>query len=230
MWIKICGNTNLDDCLLASSLGADAVGFVFAPGKRTVSAAHVAQITPSLPASLERIGVFTTTSVAEVLETVESCGLTGAQLHGPLDLSSLRRVHSGMAALRPSQARLIQVLPWWTDRTGSEQAASFRAQAEEVIESDCANAILIDSRTASEIGGTGRSFDWAAAQAAMPAGRSVRWIVAGGLHAENVAVAVTAMRPWGIDVVSGVEAAPGRKDRAKLQRFMETARAVNVQT
>ena len=92
MWVKICGNTNLEDCQIAVELGADALGFVFAEGKRTVNATQVAAITSQLPQHLDRIGVFMVHDYDEIVSTVQDAGLTGAQLHGRLDIRLLERL------------------------------------------------------------------------------------------------------------------------------------------
>ena len=222
MWIKICGNTNLQDCLSAAELGADAVGFVFAPGKRTVSAGQVAAMAAHLPPALETIGVFTTTDFDTIVSTVEHAGLTGVQLHGPVDpgLASRLRRHFGK---RPAHCSVIQVLPWWTGLRAEEQQVSFAAQAREIAADGSADAVLVDSRTREASGGTGTTFDWIAAEVALR-GIDSRIVVAGGLRPENVGQAIAALHPWGVDVASGVEAAPGRKNPEALARFIEEAR------
>jgi phosphoribosylanthranilate isomerase len=222
MWIKICGNTNLDDCLLAAELGADAIGFIFAHGKRLMTADRVAAITSQLPTFIEKIGVFTTTDYDTVVRTVETAGLTGVQMHSGPDytLSERLRAYFGDA----DRCSVIQVLPWWTDRTAAEQREGFRAQAREVAEDGSADAMLIDSRTSQQSGGTGVTLDWAAAHAALQ-GVNYRVIAAGGLHAGNVAEAIQTLQPWGVDISSGVEGdTPGRKNPAKLQAFIDAAR------
>jgi phosphoribosylanthranilate isomerase len=125
MWIKICGNTRLEDCLAAAELGADAVGFVFAPGKRTVIASQVAAITPELPPTLEKIGVFTSRDAQQVVETAQQAGLTGVQLHGPVDLPLAQAIRSAFAGV--TGFRLIQVMHWWTDIAPADQQAAFAA-------------------------------------------------------------------------------------------------------
>jgi phosphoribosylanthranilate isomerase len=214
LWIKICGNTSLNDALLAVDAGADAVGFVFAPSPRRVTAGQVAEITQHLPAAVEKIGVFVEASFDEIESAVLACGLTGVQLHSNAapeltaqlkerfgeGLKVLRVVHFGEHALE--HAALI-------DRDQN------------------VDAILVDSRTAAAVGGTGVAFDWPAAQSSLfqnEKGRKPR-VAAGGLTPANVPEAIAALRPWGVDVVSGVEAAPGRKDAAKVREFVARARA-----
>jgi phosphoribosylanthranilate isomerase len=210
MWIKICGNTNLNDALLAADAGADAVGFVFAASPRQVTAEQVRVITPHLPATLEKYGVFVEPDMYELIQTVEGCGLTGVQLHASNDpeLPRKLRAHFG------NQLGVLRVIHYKQDLATQLNAA----QAEKDID-----GILIDSRTATLIGGTGVRFDWQAAKESFAAS-SLRLIAAGGLNPENVAEAIATLHPWGVDVVSGVEAAPGRKDAKKVAAFVTNAR------
>jgi phosphoribosylanthranilate isomerase len=215
LWIKICGNTSLEDAQLAVAAGADAVGFVFAPSPRRVTAAQVATITPHLPAELEKIGVFVDAPVEEIVETVRLCGLTGVQMHseaGPQAVGQLRH------ELGPG-FRILRVLHFGP--ATAEQTAA-------VFDDANADAILVDSRSATAMGGTGIAFDWKKARETLfptAEARSLRFVVAGGLHPENVAEAIATLAPWGVDVVSGVEAEPGRKDAAKVKVFVANARA-----
>ena len=222
MWVKICGNTNLEDCQIAVELGADALGFVFAEGKRTITATQVAAITSQLSHHLDKIGVFTVHNYDEIVSTVEQAGLTGAQLHGRLDFRLLERLrlYFGDTSKRCS---LLQVLPWWTDVSVADQRDAFAIEAEAVAEDGSADAMLIDSRTRHTSGGTGLTFDWAAAKDAL-ARVDYRTIVAGGLTPDNVGNAIAALHPWGVDVVSGVESQPGRKSPEKLREFLRRAK------
>ena len=247
LWIKICANTSLADALLAanagaptdsspsaqSECGADAVGFVFAPSPRRVTVAQVAAIVPHLPAALEKIGVFVDAPFHEIAATVEACGLTGVQIHfaAPPDLPARLRGRFG------PDLRIVRTIHFDPapaadpERTG----VSLRMQATEprgTLTTDACfsdpdiDAVLVDSRSAAASGGTGRAFDWRMAAATLlqnPRARE-RCIAAGGLTSENVAEAIATLRPWGVDVASGVEAAPGRKDPAKLRAFILNAR------
>jgi phosphoribosylanthranilate isomerase len=223
MWIKICANTNLADAQLAASLGADALGFVFAPSKRQVTVEQVAAITPHLPSSVATIAVVQTRDASEIVEIVRTTGLSGVQLHGGLDLPLVRALR---AELGP-RISIIQTLHWDIDGN-TDSAALVAAQLQQVAEPAIA-AVLLDAKVGNAGGGTGRSFDWnaagkALADASQAAGKPINLIVAGGLRAENVAEAIHVLRPWGVDVASGVEAAPGRKDPSKLKQFLENAR------
>jgi phosphoribosylanthranilate isomerase len=218
IWVKICGNTSLQDARLAVEAGADAVGFVFALSPRRVTAAEVATIAPHLPATVEKIGVFVDAGLDEIYSTVRACGLTGVQLHfeaGPELPTKLRE------RLGP-QLRILRVVHF--DAAAAELIAEQIAQH---AQNPHVDAVLVDSRTATAVGGTGATFDWVEARKTVfgDAGR-LKLIAAGGLSPANVAAAIATLRPWGADVVSGVEAEPGRKDQDKVRDFVARARAV----
>ncbi|GGG99987.1 phosphoribosylanthranilate isomerase [Silvibacterium dinghuense] len=212
MWVKICGNTSLEDARGAAEAGADALGFVFAPSKRQVTVEQVAVITPHLPEQVEKIGVFVDASFEEIAHAVEVAGLTGVQLHSA--------VHSGLATRLRARFgpdfRLLQVIHYQQELT---------SQLTAVRQNTAIDGVLIDSRTATLVGGTGVRFDWPAARRALAASaEGLKIVVAGGLDPINVAEAIATLQPWGVDVVTGVEAAPGRKDHAKVKAFLENAR------
>jgi phosphoribosylanthranilate isomerase len=214
IWIKICANTSLMDAELAVQAGADAVGFVFAPSPRRVTAEQVAEIAPKLPSAVEKVGIFVDAALEEVLDTVRTCGLTGVQLHsaaGP-ELTAALRHELG------ANLRILRVVHF--GEGAAEEAAKIALDTN-------VDAVLVDSRTATAVGGTGVTFDWTAARATLFQNALVRkhLIAAGGLNPANVAEAIATLNPWGVDVASGVEAAPGRKDAAKVQEFVAHARA-----
>ena len=213
LWIKICANTSLEDARLAVQSGADAVGFVFAPSPRQVTPEQVAQIAPLLPAGVEKIGVFVDAEFEEIASAVRSSGLTGVQLHsdsGPELPAQLR------AAFGPG-LRILRVVHFGPEAL--QEATAYAADSN-------VDAVLVDSRTATAVGGTGVTFDWAEARGTVFNGsRRCRLIAAGGLRPENVAEAIALLQPWGVDVASGVEAGPGRKDPEKVRRFISQARA-----
>jgi phosphoribosylanthranilate isomerase len=221
LWIKICGNTSLEDALLAAEAGADAVGFVFAPSPRRVTAAQVAAITPRLPATVEKIGVFVDAALEEIVATVQDCGLTGVQLHFDADLELPAKLHERLGP----ELRILRVMHF-----AAETAGQGATEIAEHTQNPHVDAVLVDSRTALAVGGTGVTFDWAAARKPLfqNAEARKRLVAAGGLNAANVAEAIAALRPWGVDVASGVEAAPGRKDPAKVREFVRNARTGNT--
>jgi phosphoribosylanthranilate isomerase len=212
IWIKICGNISLADAQMAVDAGADAVGFVFAPSPRRVTPEQVAAIIPSLPVSIEKIGVFVDADFAAIAAAVEQCGLTGVQLH------------SESTDERPAQLRerfgyglrILRVIHFGDDAARRLQVASGDSNID---------GLLIDSRTATAVGGTGVAFDWKAARAAIFTGQGqLKLIAAGGLSPDNVAQAIAILNPWGVDVVTGVESSPGFKDQKKVQAFVSNAR------
>ena len=221
MWIKICANTSLDDAQLAAELGADAVGFVFGPSARRVTAAEVSRITPHLPEGLECVGVFPALQAEEIADAAQESGLTAVQLHGGVDLELVRqldRIFNG-------QVKLIQTVHWQVDN-GDASASLVARQLREIAADGIVDRVLIDSKTSVANGGTGVSFDWNAARAVLAdVDAGLKLIVAGGLRPENVAEAIRSLNPWGIDVASGVEEVPGRKSPEKLAAFIRAARS-----
>jgi phosphoribosylanthranilate isomerase len=217
IWIKICGSTSLADARLAGEAGADAVGFVFAPSPRRVTVAQAAAIVPHLPADLEKIGVFVNAGLDEIYSTVRMCGLTGVQLHSEAGPGVPGRLRERLG----KELRILRVVHFIAEATAliTEQIAQ-HARNRDV------DGVLVDSRTELAVGGTGVTFDWAEARKTVfgEAGR-LKMIAAGGLTPGNVAEAIATLRPWGVDVASGVEAAPGRKDPEKVRAFVAHARA-----
>ena len=197
MFIKICGTTSAEDALLAVSLGADALGFIFAESKRQVDVATVSAIIPQLPSETISVGVFRNESAEHILEIVNATGLTGVQLHGAEGPEVAQ-------ALRSTVPFLVQVFT-----TDDPRLAR--------IDEYPIDAVLLDSPTP----GSGETFDWSRISD-LP--QRHRVILAGGLNAANVAEAVERVRPWGVDAVSGVEAAPGRKDPEALAAFLTSSR------
>jgi len=233
LWIKICANTTLADAQLAADAAADAVGFVFAPSPRQITPTQAAAIISHLPATLEKIGVFVDASFDEIASTVETAGLTGVQLHfnSTPELSAQIRDRFG------TKLRILRVVHFHRASSADVKGTSFSpyfkesgikgALAPEAIFSDPSiDAILVDSRTATAVGGTGKTFDWSlAAETVFQETEKHKLIAAGGLTPNNVAEAIATLRPWGVDVVSGVESAPGRKDPTKVRAFIANARA-----
>lgn len=216
LWIKICGTTSLDDALLAVDAGADAVGFVFAPSPRQVTAAQAAAIVSKLPPSLEKIGVFVDAALDEIYSIVRECGLTGVQLHfeAAPELPEKLREYLG------PQIRILRVVHF-----GAEPATLVADRIALHARNPHVDAVMVDSRTTGAVGGTGVAFDWASARETIFLNaKACKCIAAGGLNPANVAQAIATLRPWGVDAVSGVEAAPGRKDPEKLRKFIAQAR------
>lgn len=200
--VKICGITRLDDALAAVEAGADALGFMFYPrSPRAVTPAQVREITRVLPPFAARVGVFVDASAGEIRAAIGEAGLDTLQLHGA-------------------------ETPEFCAQFGLPVVKAFRVADESVLAElgrYPVAAHLLDAYSPAAHGGTGRTFNWAIARAAVAAGHRV--VLAGGLAPDNVARAVTEVRPFGLDVSSGVESAPGRKDAAKLRAFCAAVRA-----
>jgi len=212
LWIKICGNTSLDDALIAAQAGADAVGFVFAASPRHVTKEQAVSIVSKLPPAIEKIGVFVDSPFEEVEEYVRDCNLTGVQLH--FDASAHLPIKL-RERFGPS-LRILRVV----------HSVSAVAEMTALVNQSTIDAILVDSRTTTAVGGTGIPFDWSAAASQLRnEGVHARLVVAGGLSPQNVSEAIRTLHPWGVDVVSGVEAAPRRKDPDKVRSFIARARA-----
>jgi phosphoribosylanthranilate isomerase len=219
MWIKICGNTNFEDARLAVECGANAVGFVFAASPRQVGPELVRQITEKLPGRVEKYGVFVDAAFDEIVSTVTVCGLTGVQLHRSSDALLPFRLRQHFARF-PGRLGILRVLHYKEQGVAPE----FEQQLAELSQNDALDAVLVDSSTARAVGGTGTSFDWLGARSSfLRAAPHLRLIAAGGLAPENVKRAIDILRPWGVDVVSGVESAPGKKDPARLLAFIRSA-------
>jgi len=202
VFVKICGTTNEDDALLAVAMGADALGFVFAPGsRRQVSVDTARDIVRRLPVGTVTVGVFRDERPERVVEIVSKVGLTGAQLHGREPISEVRWVRQ----------RVTFVIQAFAAGDPSLAAAA----------NGPADVILVDSPDP----GSGRLFDWKLAEGA-PGG--IRLMVAGGPTADNVGDAIRRIRPWGVDVATGVESSPGRKDPGKLRRFIAAAHDIGA--
>jgi phosphoribosylanthranilate isomerase len=198
MFVKICGITSEEDALLAVAMGADAVGFVFAPSSRQVAVDLARDVARRLPPEVLTVGVFRDEMPQRAVEICHRAGLRAAQLHGHETPDDTRFVRERVGIV-------IKAIPVGSpdlDRLGDFGA----------------DAVLIDAPAP----GGGEVFDWSLLDG-VPLNR--RFILAGGLTPDNVADAVERVRPWGVDVSSGVEVSPGRKDAVKVRDFVRNARA-----
>jgi phosphoribosylanthranilate isomerase len=221
MWIKICGNTTLEDVLLAADAGADAAGFVFASSPRRVTAGQIADMMPEAPLDLTQIGVFNTQDFDEIAFALRTAGLHGVQLHGQLDFSLADRLRREFGP----RFFLIQTLHWDIGGDPARAEERLRNELRAIARHSDIDAALLDARTATASGGTGKTFDWDHAKEILSAEAGpMRIIVAGGLHPGNVREAILTLRPWGVDVASGVEYAPGKKHPQIVKDFVRNAR------
>jgi len=220
-WIKICGITNLEDAQTAVEAGADALGFVFyEKSPRKIDAETARKIVAKLPSSVEKVGVFVDSPAESVREIVLQAKLTAAQLHGKLAEQLWSAMQPG--AEWAGCAKLIAAIPG--DVLTGEVLVQFGLPGELF-------AILVDSRANGVAGGTGTRFDWDAARGMVQMiSQSVPVIVAGGLTPWNVGEAIKVFQPFGVDVASGVEARPGKKDPGKVRAFVSAVRAARKVT
>ncbi|HWW52603.1 MAG TPA: phosphoribosylanthranilate isomerase [Acidimicrobiales bacterium] len=199
VFVKICGITSEEDALLAVAMGADAVGFVFAPSPRQVQPPVVADIVKRLPPEIMTVGVFRDEAPQRVIDLVNKTGLFAAQLHG----------HESPEVTKAVKEHVRFVIKGFA---ASEKALDHYADHH-------ADAILIDAPSP----GSGQLFDWSLSDRVSD---RTRLVLAGGLTADNVAEAISAVQPWGVDVSTGVESTPGHKDAVKLRAFLAAAKAV----
>lgn len=206
--VKICGITNGEDAQVAVAAGADALGFVmYRKSPRWVEPSVARAIIADLPPFVLPVGVFVNEDAAAVRSLMDECGFTLAQLHG--DESAAYCQQLGRPVLKALRVK---------DRGSFLALAEFQGRAR-------VRGVLIDAFSEGAYGGTGHTVDWTlAAEAA----RSVPILLAGGLTPSNVAEAVRLVQPYGVDVSSGVEKSPGKKDPEKVRAFIDAARLVPV--
>jgi phosphoribosylanthranilate isomerase len=205
--VKICGLTTPQDAAAAVEFGADALGFNFFPGsKRYLRMEPAGEWIASLPGNVEKVAILVNPSWDEAKAAATTAGITALQLHGAETPEFCRR-------LSEARIRFEKALPV----TGPASLAN--------MPDFFTPSVLLDSAGAGEFGGSGRTFPWEIARDFVLSHSYLRVILAGGLTPENVAEAVAIVRPFGVDVTSGVESAPGRKDHARLRDFIAAARA-----
>ncbi len=202
--VKICGITHISDAYAAVEFGADALGFIFYPGSRRYVAPESAkEIIQKIPKSVGRVGVFVNQKIQEVKEVVGFCGLRLIQLHGD---------ESPQYCAQFPKSFLIKTVSHWAEEEIRE------------IGDYTVRAILVDARAPGCYGGTGKNSDWALA---MRIKRIHPLILAGGLNKENIKRAIETVGPHAVDINSGVETSPGKKDVHKIREIMEIIRAAD---
>ncbi len=202
MKVKVCGITNIDDALYAAELGADAIGFIFVKSSlRYIAPKAARKIIQKLPPFIVPVGIFVDVSQEEIIGVIEQTGIRCIQLHGNE---------------KPKQLTSFPVPVYKSFRVDS----SFNP---EILRRYKGSAYLLDTKISGELGGTGQKFDWEIAVKAKEYGRV---ILAGGLKPENIIEAVQKVRPYAVDVNSGVEEYPGKKDHGKLRLLFELLKQV----
>ena len=204
--VKICGITSVADALAAVGAGADALGFVFYPDSpRYVRPEVAAEIVRALPPFVARVGLFVNESQEAISATILETGIDTIQLHGDEPPSLCRLWRGSIKVIKAFRVR---------DRHSLVALSSY---------ADCADAFLLDAYVAGVPGGTGTAFNWELAREAGSYRRPI--ILAGGLHPGNVSEAIATVKPFALDVSSGVERAPGKKDHDKVAAFIQAAAA-----
>jgi len=208
--IKICGITNPIDGLHAIDAGADALGFVFyKKSPRHVSANVVKSIVANLPPFVLPVGVFVNEDAAVVRNIMDECGLALAQIHGDENADYCESL--GRPVIRGIRLR---------DRNTFMAMAEYKGRAR-------VRGFVLDAFSDSAYGGTGKTADWSLAK---EAAQSFSFLLAGGLNPDNVQEAIQKVHPYGVDVSSGVEASPGKKDPSKVQAFIQAVKLVSTPT
>ena len=206
--VKICGITNPEDAAAAVEAGADAVGFVFhRKSPRYVEPQVVKSIVAGLPPFILTVGVFVNEELKVVRDVMDSCGLSLAQLHG-----------DESAAYCETLGRPVVKAIGIKDQASLLALAEYKGRAQ-------VRGFLLDAFAPDAYGGTGRTTDWSVAA---EIAKSVTVILAGGLNPDNVATAVATVKPYAVDVSSGVEASPGKKDHTKIRAFVQAAKLVSM--
>lgn len=236
-WVKVCGMTNLEDALVAVDAGADAVGFVFyEKSPRCVSVETVRDIVQKLPEPVEKVGVFAGDSAGDWARVVLSTSLTAVQQYLPTEprLEWNRGTAVDMA-LFPKPPKVFTAFSIASLLETGKPLDGFANDLEHLrdgvpgrppVPEGLFDTFLLDSGGTQAPGGTGKAFDWTKAVPISEGMRrgGLKLIVAGGLTPENVGEAIEVLKPWGVDVVSGVEASPGKKDAEKVRAFVRVVR------
>jgi phosphoribosylanthranilate isomerase len=232
-WVKICGITNLEDAQTAVDVGADALGFVFyEKSPRNMAPDAAREIVAKLPAQIEKVGVFVNGVGPHPVNVAREVGLTAIQTSFGLSPTGSSKAVGLAGFPRPPKMFLSLPVAWFfedPERMKKVIGSVLLARNVPVTPPDSGgwfDTLLLDSGSLQQPGGTGRTFDW---QRAKPIADDLqqdglKLIVAGGLTSDNVSEAMRILKPWGVDVSSGVEAKPGKKDPEKVRAFVSRVR------
>ena len=215
-WIKICGITNLNDAHAAADAGADALGFnFFNKSRRLIDPQNARQIVEQLPADILKVGVFVNHTAAHIVEIIDRVGLNAVQLHGNEPATLISEL--------PPQVRIVRA-----HRCGLDGLAPLARYLDECHAlGRMPDVLLIDADAGADYGGSGKLADWAVIRQQKES-LGLPLILAGGLTPDNVAAAIETVAPNGVDVASGVEREPGRKDPELIARFIIAAREASA--
>ncbi|MEE4603966.1 MAG: phosphoribosylanthranilate isomerase [Desulfobacteraceae bacterium] len=204
--VKICGITNYEDAMMAVDLGATALGFIFAASPRQITPPKVRDIIHAIPPFVKTVGVFVNEGPAEIKEMVHYCGLDLVQLHGD---ESPDLCHE----LMPSAIKALRI----KDASNIQSSLSYQGKV---------RALLLDTYAKDKAGGTGSTFDWRLAIKIKELGIPI--ILAGGLDPSNIDSAIRTVKPYAVDVNSGVEECPGKKSPTLMKDLMKKVRRMNL--
>ena len=202
--VKICGITNYDDAAMAAGLGADALGFIFASSPRKIDTDKAMEIIKKLPPFIKSVGVFVNENIKKVIDIAEYCGLDIVQLHGEESPDACRR-------LMPRTIKSLRIKDNCTPEDYLEYKGSVKA-------------FLLDTYSEKAMGGTGKTFNWDIALNFKKLGVPI--ILAGGLNPSNIREAIEKVKPYAVDIGSGLEERPGKKDHSLMINFFEEINVV----
>jgi phosphoribosylanthranilate isomerase len=200
--IKICGITNYDDAAMAADLGADAVGFIFASSSRQTDPDSARKIISRLPPFIKSVGVFVNEDTKKIIDIAEYCGLDNIQLHGSESPEACE-------ILMPLTIKALRIKSGGTPEEYSRYTGKVKA-------------FLLDTYSEKEAGGTGKTFNWDIAVNIKSLGVPI--ILAGGLNPENIKEAIDKVKPYAVDIGSGIEERPGKKDHLLMRNLFERIR------
>jgi phosphoribosylanthranilate isomerase len=208
MNVKICGITEIEDALSAVNLGADALGFIFAPSPRQIPMKKARHIINAIPPFIKTVGVFVNQEAAAIREHINCCGLDLVQLHGDESPEFCR-------ALMPYTIKAFRI----KDESSLPLYSAYKANV---------RALLLDTYAKDKVGGTGKTFDWQLAVKIKETGIPV--ILSGGLGPSNIEEAIRVVRPYAVDVNSGVEQRPGKKSYVLMKELMDKVKKIGLST
>ena len=203
--IKICGITNYEDAALAVDLGVDALGFIFvASSPRKIEPDNASEIIKKLPPFVKAVGVFVNEKTDKIMDIVKYCGLDNIQLHGDESPETCE-------VLMPRSIKVLRI----KDDSTPEQYVTYRGKI---------RAFLLDTYSKKAAGGTGKTFNWDIAVKMKDLGVPI--ILAGGLNPSNIQEAIQKVNPYGLDIASGIEEKPGKKDHSLMKELFEKIRKI----
>lgn len=214
--LKVCGITNIKDALACADCGADGLGFIFCKSKRQITPHHAGSIIRQIHSNIFKVGVFQNQTVSQVAETARISGINFIQLHGNEDIDYIKN----LKILTKDSCRIIKVIPI------DDSFSISKDNDLKMWDRWPVSFFLLDTKLKEQCGGVGRTFPW---EFAAQFSESVKtpYFLAGGLGPDNIKDALSILSPWGVDVNSGVEKAPGIKDIKKVEQAVRIIKERN---